>query len=365
MKKILPVLSFVAVLTACQIPVRPAAELAATAPLLSDVVARIDRNGASVVDISASVIRPQPIREAEVQWMHQFFPRIPPSPRSHEAAVVQNVGAGVIISSDGLILANAHVVAGAGEVTVRLVDRGETYPAQVIGFDRFTDVALLKINAIGLPVASLGRSERLKAGEWVAAIGSLTDSPNMISAGVVRERMLDDPFIPLIRTDMMTSPAAMSGPLVNANGEVVGISSSVVGRDGAGRDGGLAVPIEVALDVAHHLRAYGEVRRGRLGIRVEEITPGAAEALNFPHNGGLVVAAVTRGGPAHRAGVAVGDVILQVNDARVHGPLDFPRNAASIKPGTPIKLRVWRRGLVKDVTAVVPEVPSVPFSYRS
>jgi serine protease Do len=361
MKKILPVLSFIAVFTACQTPVRSVAE---PAPPLSDVVKRIGKNGASVVDVSASVVRPQPSREAEAQWMHQFFPRIPPSPRSHEVAVLQNLGAGIIISSDGLILANAHVVMGAAEVTVRLVDRGESYPAQVIGVDRFTDVALLKINAISLPVAFLGRSERLKAGEWVAAIGSLTDSPSMIGAGVVRERMLDDPFIPLIRTDMLTNPAATNGPLVNAKGEVVGISSSVVGR-GTKRGGGLAVPIEVALDVAHHLRAYGEVRRGRLGIRVEEITPSMAEALNFPHNGGLVVAAVTRGSPAHHAGVAVGDVILQVNDARVHGPLDFPRSAVSMRPGTPIKLRVWRRGLVKDVTAVVPEAASVPFSYRS
>jgi serine protease Do len=364
MKRTVFALSVVAACAACQTPVPPAAGPAAVLSPLSEVVARIDRNVASVVDVSASVVRPQPEREEEAQWMHKFFPRISPPPTSREPAVLQNLGAGIIISSDGLILTNAHVVASAVEITVSLVDRGESYSAQVIGFDRFTDVALLKINAIGLPVASLGQSERLKAGEWVAAIGSLTNSPDMISTGVVRERMLDDPSMPLIRTDMPVNPAT-SGPLVNAYGEVVGISSGVVRRGREGRSGGLAVPIEVALDVAHHLRAYGEVRRGHLGIRVEEITPGLAEALNFPHHGGLVVAAVAQNSPAHRAGVVVGDVILQINDARVHGPLDFPRNAVNIKSGTPIKLRVWRRGLVKDVTAVIAEGSTVQFSYRS
>ncbi|HKQ30436.1 MAG TPA: trypsin-like peptidase domain-containing protein [Burkholderiales bacterium] len=321
---------------------------------LSDVIARIERDGGSVVGIAAHVVRRQPTRDADTQWLSQFFPRAQPFPDSREPVALQNLGAGIVISSDGLILANAHVVADAFEVSVRLPGRERSYPASVIGIDRTTDVALLRIDAVGLRVVSVGRSERLRVGEWVAAVASSQELPHIASTGVVgvRERGLDEPFVAFIRTDAVSAPSA-SGPLMNAKGEVVGISSGVVGRGVGQRNTALAVPIEVALDIAHQLRVHGEMRRAHLGIRVETITPTLAEVMEFPYDTGLRVAAVMSGGPADRAGVAAGDVILQVNGVRIRSPLDFSRRAVDMKPGASVTLRLWRRGSVRDVVATL------------
>jgi serine protease Do len=264
MKKTVFVLLLGAALGACHTP--GAITSADTVP--PHFMARIQIERAAVVDITANVLRQRPQEQPAAQWLDQFFPRARPLPDVPELAPLQNLGTGVIISSDGFILTNAHVVAGASEVAVRLQDRTHPYTARVIGADAYTDIALLKIDAVDLPVVSLGRSKQLKPGEWVATVGSPDGFPNTISAGVMRGRARHQGGypIPLIQADVVPQS---SGALMNANGEVVGISAGVIAPPQ--RDSAFAVPIEVALDVARELHMYGKAAPARLGKHAEEL----------------------------------------------------------------------------------------------
>lgn len=283
MKKILLVIAVATTaLASCQTPTSSLNTMAAAPVFLSDVVARIEKDG-TVVDITAIALRQRPVRDMDTRWLNQFFPRVPSFPYLRTLTAMQNLGAGIIISSDGFIVTNAHVVADATEVSVRLADREQPYSADVIGIDRLKDVALLKINARNLPIASVGRSAQLQGGEWVAAVGSLKDRPNTVSAGVVLARGHGhaQPFIPFVRTDLVINPPTSSGPLINAKGEVVGLSSGIVGHGSKTSDTALAVPIEMALDVARNLRVHGEARRGHPGNRANESRTGIVRKDRF------------------------------------------------------------------------------------
>ena len=334
----------------------------ATAAQLPDFTELVEKQGPTVVNISTtqsvrSPLVPQIPNLQEDDPFYEFFRRFIPNPAPREFQS-QSLGSGFIISTDGYILTNAHVVDAADEVTVKLNDKRE-FKAKVIGSDRRTDVALIKIEASGLPAVRFGDPNRLKVGEWVAAIGSPFGFENSVTAGIVSAKgrsLPQENFVPFIQTDVAVNPGNSGGPLFNLRGEVVGINSQIYSRTGGFMGLSFAIPIDVASDIAQQLRASGKVTRGRIGVVIQPITKELAESFGLSKPAGALVNSVEKGGPADKAGIDSGDVILRFNGKAVNSSEDLPRIVGATRPGTKVAVQVWRNKAARDVQVVVGEL---------
>jgi serine protease Do len=327
---------------------------------LPDFTDLVEKQGAAVVNISTTQIiqTPQGIPNIpEDDPFYEFFRRFAPQmPREQES---QSLGSGFIISADGYIMTNAHVVDHADKITVRLTDKRE-YRAKVIGADKRTDVALLKIEATSLPKINVGDPNRLKVGEWVVAIGSPFGFDNSVTAGIVSAKgrsLPQDNFVPFIQTDVAINPGNSGGPLFNMNEEVVGINSQIYTRSGGSMGLSFAIPIDVAMQVVDQLRNTGKVTRGRIGVTIQELTRELAESFGLNTPNGALVSNVEKNAPADKAGIQASDVILKFNGKPVNNSSDLPRMVAVIKPGTKVPVQLWRKGESRQVTVEVAEMP--------
>ncbi len=267
------------------------------------------------------------------------------------------MGSGFIVSGDGYILTNAHVVENATDVTVKLADRREL-KARVVGADARTDVALLKIEATGLPTVKFGDPKTLRPGEWVAAIGSPFGLENSVTAGVVSatgRALPDSSYVPFIQTDVAVNPGNSGGPLFNMAGEVIGINSQIFSRTGGYQGISFAIPIDVALNVKDQLAANGRVVRGRLGVGIQEVTQSLASSFGMKAATGALVSSVEKASPAEQAGLKAGDVVLKLDGTAIDRSGDLARRIAETKPGTRATLEVWRDGAAKELAVTVGE----------
>jgi serine protease Do len=297
-----------------------------------------------------------------LEFFRRYIPDLPPGgPGGPGGQPRGGMGSGFIVSADGYILTNAHVVADFDEVTVRLADVKREFKAKVVGLDKRTDVALIKVDAKDLPTVTLGDSSKIEAGQWVAAIGSPFGFANTITAGIVSatgRALPDETFVPFIQTDVAVNPGNSGGPLINLKGEVIGINSMIYSRTGGYMGVSFAIPIEVALDVAKQLQASGKVTRGRLGIGVQPMTKELAKSFRLDTASGAVIVGVEPGSPAERAGLRNGDVILALGGKAIEDPNELPRLVAATKPGEKTQIEVWRNGKRERLTAIVGEFGS-------
>lgn len=331
---------------------------------LPDFTPLVERQGPAVVNVvTTRTVRnggtPAVQNDPFFEFFRRFLPDAPEAAPPEERG--QGLGSGFIISQDGYILTNAHVVADADDVTVKLADSKREFKAKVIGVDKRTDVALVKIPATGLPTATLGNSDRLKVGEWVAAIGSPFGFSNTITAGIVSAKgrtLPDESYVPFIQTDVPVNPGNSGGPLLNLRGEVVGINSLIYSQTGGYMGLSFAIPIEVAIDVGKQLQTRGRVTRARLGVRIQEVTTDLAQSFGLDSPTGVLVASVERGGPADKAGIQTGDIILKFNGETIDSAAKLPRLVASSKPGSTATVEIWRKRAQQEVKATLDELPS-------
>jgi serine protease Do len=261
-----------------------------------------------------------------------------------------------VLSSDGYIMTNAHVVDGADELVVTLPDKRE-FKARVVGADKRTDVAVVKIEAIGLNPVRIGDVGRLKVGEWVMAIGSPFGLENTVTAGIVSAKQRDTgDYLPFIQTDVAINPGNSGGPLINMRGEVVGINSQIYSRSGGFQGISFAIPIDEAVRVSDQLRSTGKVTRGRIGVSIDQVSKELAESLGLPKAEGALVRGVEPDAPAAKAGVEPGDIIVRFDGKPIEKSADLPRLVGNTKPGTLSTVTVWRRGALKDLRLTVAEV---------
>jgi len=332
----------------------------AQAKELPDFTELVEKQGHAVVNISTTQI----IRNAqgfpnipENDPFYEFFRRFAPQmPREQES---QSLGSGFIISADGYIMTNAHVVDSADKITVRLTDKRE-FNAKVIGADKRTDVALLKIEATGLPKITAGDPDKLKVGEWVIAIGSPFGFDSSVTAGIVSAKgrsLPQDNFVPFIQTDVAINPGNSGGPLFNMNGEVVGINSQIYTRSGGSMGLSFAIPIDVAMQVTNQLRTSGKVTRGRIGVMIQELTRELAESFGLSKPIGALISNVEKDGPADKAGIEASDVILKFDGKPVNSSGDLPRIVAATKPDSKVVIELWRKGETRRITVEVAEMP--------
>ena len=333
---------------------------------LPDFTELAERQGPAVVNISTAQSArrnfPQFPNIDEDDPMFEFFRRFIPrqpgpgtGPREFQS---RSLGSGFIISSDGYILTNAHVVDNAAEITVRLTDKRE-YKARAIGADKRTDIALLKIEADGLPSVRLGDPNKLKVGEWVAAIGSPFGFESSVTSGIVSAKgrsLPQENFVPFIQTDAAINPGNSGGPLFNMQGEVVGINSQIYSRTGGFMGLSFAIPIDVAMEVQEQLRQHGRVSRGRIGVVIQEVSKELAESFGLPKPSGALVNAVEKGGPADKAGVEVGDIILKFDGKPVRSSSDLPRLVGNTKPGNRSSMEIWRKGASREIGVTLGEM---------
>ena len=336
----------------------------ASAKELPDFTDLVEKQGPAVVNISTTQI----VRNTQVvpgmpnlpkgDPFFEFFNRFGQQvPRERET---QSLGSGFIISEDGYIMTNAHVVGSADGITVRLTDKRE-FKAKVIGVDKRTDVALIKIEAGGLPKITQGDPNVLKVGEWVVAIGSPFGFDNSVTAGIVSAKgrsLPQENYVPFIQTDAAVNPGNSGGPLFNMKGEVIGINSQIYSRSGGYMGLSFAIPIDVAMDVANQLRASGKVTRGRIGVTIQEVTRDLAESFGLSKAGGALISSVEKGGAAEKAGIQVSDVILKFDGKTVGASSDLPRMVAATHPGSKVTVQVWRKGESKEISLTVGEMPS-------
>ncbi|RZL01239.1 MAG: DegQ family serine endoprotease [Rubrivivax sp.] len=268
----------------------------------------------------------------------------------------RGLGSGFILSADGLVMTNAHVIDGADDVYVTLTDKRE-FKAKVVGADKRTDVAVLKIEAKALPSVRIGDVSRLKVGEWVMAIGTPFGLENTVTAGIVSAKARDTgEEVRFIQTDVAVNPGNSGGPLINMRGEVVGINSQILSRSGGFMGISLSIPIDDAVKIADQLRSGGKVVRGRIGVQIEPVSKEIAESLGLGKAQGAVVRMVEPGGPAAKAGLEAGDIITKFNGVAVETAGDLPRLVGATKPGTKSVLQVFRRGAYKDLNITVVEL---------
>lgn len=287
-------------------------------------------------------------------------PRSDRSPRgdSEERSVPRGVGSGFIISKDGYIMTNNHVVDGASKITVTMND-GREYQAKVIGTDKRTDIALIKIQAENLPVLKIGDSNTLKKGQWVLAIGSPFGLDSTVTSGIVSAINRDTgEYLPFIQTDVAVNPGNSGGPLINLSGEVVGINSQIISQSGGFMGISLSIPIDEAMRVVEQLKTTGKVTRGRIGVQIGEVSEEVAKAIGLPKAAGALVSNVEQGGPADKAGVQAGDVITKFNGADVKKWSDLPRLVGQTKPESNSPLEVWRRGKYETLDVKIAEIPN-------
>ncbi|VTU28428.1 DegQ family serine endoprotease [Variovorax sp. RA8] len=340
----------------------PAAAPTAAAPLVTmpDFSTITSRDGPAVVNISvtgttktsmegmAGIDSDDPMFEFFRRFGGQFGQR-----GQQREVPVRGQGSGFIVSADGIILTNAHVVKDASEVTVKLTDRRE-FRAKVLGSDPKTDIAVLKIDARNLPTLQLGSTKDLKVGEWVLAIGSPFGFENTVTAGVVSAKgrsLPDDSYVPFLQTDVAINPGNSGGPLLNARGEVVGINSQIYSRSGGYQGVSFAIPIDVAIQVKDQIVATGKVSHARLGVAVQEVNQAFADSFKLDKPEGALVSNVEKGGPADEAGLRSGDVIRKVDGEPIVASGDLPALIGQKKPGSRITLDVWRQGERHEISA--------------
>ena len=351
-------------------PLQPA--IAQQARGLPDFTDLVDQVGPSVVNIRTleKVSTRGGHGFSMDEDMQEFFKRFGiPMPNVPRQAPRQNrsqqdeeqprgVGSGFVLTSDGYVMTNAHVVDGADEVIVTLTDKRE-FKAKIVGADKRTDVAVLKIEATGLPAVKIGDTSRLRVGEWVMAIGSPFNLENSVTAGIVSAKQRDTgEYLPLIQTDVAINPGNSGGPLINMRGEVIGINSQIYSRSGGYMGISFAIPIDEAVRVSDQLRGTGRVSRGRIGVQIEQVSKDVAESLGMAKPMGALVRKVEPGTPAEKAGVEAGDIITKVDGKPIEKANDLPRMVGGTKPGTKVTLTVLRRGSSKDLAIVIGEMES-------
>jgi serine protease Do len=334
---------------------------------LPDFTDLVDKQGPAVVNVSTTSTAhggagQSPVPEDDP--FNDFFRRFgPPQPRDYET---RSLGSGFIVSADGYILTNAHVVDMADDVTVKLNDKRE-FKAKVIGADKRTDVAVLKIDATGLPAVKIGDPEKLRVGEWVLAIGSPFGFESTVTAGIVSAKgrsLPQENYVPFIQTDVAINPGNSGGPLFNMKGEVVGINSQIYSRTGGFMGLSFAIPIDVAMDISNQLRTSGRVSRGRIGVVIQEVTKELADSFGLPKAAGALVNSVEKGGPAEKAGIEASDVIVKFDGKNVASSADLPRIVAQTRPGTKVTAQIWRKGAARDVAITVGEMPEEKIAQR-
>ena len=335
---------------------------------LPDFTELVEKQGPAVVNVSTTSTAhgggaQSPVPEDDP--FNDFFRRFgPPQQRDYET---RSLGSGFIVSADGYILTNAHVVDMADEVTVKLSDKRE-FKAKVIGADKRTDVAVIKIEATGLPAVKIGDPEKLRVGEWVLAIGSPFGFESTVTAGIVSAKgrsLPQENYVPFIQTDAAVNPGNSGGPLFNIKGEVVGINSQIYSRTGGFMGLSFAIPIDVAMDISNQLRTAGRVSRGRIGVVIQEVTKELAESFGLPRASGALVNSVEKGGPAEKAGIEASDVILKFDGKTVASSVDLPRIVAQSRPGAKVSAQIWRKGASRDVAITVGEMPEEKVAQRA
>ena len=349
----------------------PAAPIVRGLPDFTDLVEQV---GPAVVNIRTvervrtGIGRNGPMMDEEMQeFFRRFFglplPGVPrQGPRQQEPQepaereVPRGVGSGFILTADGFVMTNAHVVDGADEVLVTLTDKRE-FKARIVGADKRTDVAVVKIEASGLPAVRIGDVSRLKVGEWVMAIGSPFGLDNTVTAGIVSAKQRDTgDYLPFIQTDVAVNPGNSGGPLINMRGEVVGINSQIYSRSGGFMGISFAIPIDEAMRVSEQLRASGRVTRGRIGVQIDQVSKEVAESIGLGKQQGALVTGVESGSPADKAGIEAGDIIIRFEGKPIDKLADLPRMVGNTKPGTKSAITVFRRGHSKDLSIVIAEV---------
>jgi len=299
-------------------------------------------------------------------FFHRFFPPQPgpgqrpgPGPRSPhgEREIPRGIGSGFVISADGYLLTNHHVVEGADEITVTFPDKRE-FKGKLVGSDPRTDVALVKIEGTDLPTLKIGDPVKLRVGEWVIAIGSPFNLQNTVTAGIVSAKSRETgELLPFIQTDAAVNPGNSGGPLINMRGEVVGINSQIFTTSGSYAGISFAIPIDEAQKIAKLLRTQGKVVRGKIGVLIGEVTREVADAIGLPKAAGAAVSSVESDGPADKAGIQAGDVIIKYDGKNVESSADLRRLVAATTPGTKVATTVWRDGAPRDLMVTVGEMP--------
>jgi serine protease Do len=348
----------------------PAGTVQAPVQPLPDFAAIVDANKAAVVNITATTLKasaqgdeeegaPQqfqsPFGGGPNDPFEQFFrhfqgptPQVPQVPRT-------GLGSGFIVDQAGIILTNAHVVEGADEVRVKLPDRRE-FKGKVVGIDTTTDVAVVKIDATGLPAVKIGEPSKVRVGEWVLAIGSPFGFENTVTAGIVSATSRSLPegsYVPFIQTDAAVNPGNSGGPLFNLKGEVIGINSQIFSRSGGSQGLAFAIPIDVAMQVEQQIVQHGKVAHGRLGVMIQDVNQALAGNFGLKAPKGALVSSVQKDSPGAKAGLKPGDVILTLNGEEIGGSSDLPPKIASLNPGSKVTLGIWRDGAAKDLTATI------------
>lgn len=282
--------------------------------------------------------------------------KMPAPPRDKERTVPRGIGSGFIISKDGYILTNNHVVEKSNGIFVTMTD-GKEYKAKIIGTDPRTDVALIKIDVNGLTPLTIGDSDKIKKGQWVLAIGSPFGLDSTVTAGIVSAINRDTgDYLPFIQTDVAVNPGNSGGPLINLKGEVVGINSQIVSRSGGFMGISLAIPIDEVMRIVEQLKAHGKVTRGRIGVQITEVPDDVAKALGLSAAHGALVSNVEEGGPADKAGIRAGDVITMFNDQKIEHMSDLPRLVGATQPDTQADITVWRKGKSVNLKAKIGEM---------
>ena len=339
----------------------PAPAASVSTPVgLPDMSAIVARYGSAVVNISVSGTAKNSPAMQDIPQMDpndpffEFFRRFR-VPQQRGDTPTRGQGSGFILRDDGVVLTNAHVVDGADEVTVKLIDKRE-FKAKVLGVDKTSDVAVLKIEARNLPTVKVGNATNTRVGEWVLAIGSPFGFENSATAGIVsaKSRSLpDDNYVPFIQTDVAVNPGNSGGPLFNMAGEVIGINSQIYSRSGGYQGLSFAIPIEVVMKVEEQIVKHGKVQRGRLGISIQELNQSLADSFGMSKPTGALVSSVEKDSPAAKAGLEPGDVILSVNGKEIAGSSELPAVIADILPGDSAKLQVWRKGGARELEVKV------------
>lgn len=330
---------------------------------LPDFTSLVSRVGPAVVNISVVQEVASPLGgsgDPFEEFLRRFGVPLPGAPggqggQDGAPQIARGVGSGFIVSDDGYVLTNAHVVADATEVTVRLTDKRE-FKAKVEGVDKRTDVALLKIDATGLPTVTIGNPEAARVGEWVVAVGSPFGFDNTVTAGIISakaRRLPDETYVPFIQTDVAVNPGNSGGPLFNLAGEVIGINSQIYSRSGGFMGISFAIPIDVAMKVKGQLQEYGVVQRGRLGVTIQGLNDELADSFGLEAPKGALISSVEPESAADKAKLKAGDVILAVNGDPIKESVDLPRVIGEMRPGTKIQLEIWRDRKRQDVNATL------------
>lgn len=326
---------------------------------LPDMTGIVARNGAAVVNISVEGSKKVALGSelpglSPDDPMAELFRHFQGGQAS-EYVPIHGQGSGFIVSADGIILTNAHVVNGADEVNVKLTDKRE-YKAKVLGMDKTSDVAVLKIDAKNLPTVSIGSAAQTRVGEWVLAIGSPYGFENSASAGIVSAKaraLPDGSYVPFIQTDVAVNPGNSGGPLFNMNGEVIGINSQIYSRSGGYQGISFAIPIDLAMNIEQQIVSTGKVQRGRLGVTAQELNQALADSFGLNSANGALVSSIEKGGPAAAAGLQTGDVILSLDNKPISGSAELAASISTLKPGQTVQLKLWRAGKALEVAATV------------